>query len=208
MADFNTAFERTMQFEGGYSSGESGDPGGETYRGIARNSHPEWTGWLIIDAWKGYPGFPLTIDQYLKIELQRQVLSLYKNKYWAHIQGDAIKSNSVANCLFDIAVNMGLTYAATSLQKALNAMNYNSTTGKGFFNNLRIDGIIGGTTLAALNLILQQGEENLLLTMINCERGQKFITIANAFPERRKFLRGWMKRIRINLEGLNDNISK
>ena len=200
MADFNTAFERTMQFEGGYNSGENGDPGGETYRGIARNHHPEWTGWLIIDAWKGQKDFIAALRK--NVELQQQVLSLYKNKYWAHIQGDAIKSNSVANCLFDIAVNMGLTYAATSLQKALNAMNYNSTTGKGFFNNLRIDGIIGGTTLAALNLILQQSEENLLLTMINCERGRKFITIANAFPERRKFLRGWMKRIGVNLEGL------
>ena len=35
-----------------------GDPGGETIHGIARYFWPTWSGWKIVDSFKGVTGFP------------------------------------------------------------------------------------------------------------------------------------------------------
>src|SRR3712207_6059069 len=57
---FDIALERTLEFEGWYSK-HPADPGGETYRGIARRHHPSWPGWALIDEAKQRPGFPGTL---------------------------------------------------------------------------------------------------------------------------------------------------
>ena len=54
MADFSKAWGRSSVHEGGYAH-LAGDAGGETYRGIARNFHPEWPGWKFIDRVKPLP---------------------------------------------------------------------------------------------------------------------------------------------------------
>ena len=48
-ASFKPAFDATMRNEGGYGN-DPQDPGGETYRGIARKFHSKWEGWTTIDA--------------------------------------------------------------------------------------------------------------------------------------------------------------
>lgn len=50
MANFQRSFSKTSVFEGGYANNPN-DKGGETYRGIARNHHPKWAGWKIIDTY-------------------------------------------------------------------------------------------------------------------------------------------------------------
>ena len=57
MASFKEAWEETSAVEGGYVDDDD-DRGGETYRGVARNFHPDWPGWDRIDAAKDDPGFP------------------------------------------------------------------------------------------------------------------------------------------------------
>ena len=51
MASFKEAWEETSAVEGGYVDDDD-DRGGETYRGVARNFHPNWPGWDRIDAAK------------------------------------------------------------------------------------------------------------------------------------------------------------
>ncbi len=51
MADFKTAIEATLKAEGGYVN-DPDDPGGETYKGIARNRNSKWSGWTHIDLLK------------------------------------------------------------------------------------------------------------------------------------------------------------
>ncbi len=46
---FVNAFAATMQHEQGYANNTK-DTGGETFMGIARNKHPQWAGWPIVDA--------------------------------------------------------------------------------------------------------------------------------------------------------------
>ena len=50
MGEFEQAFEKMIRNEGGYLLHKvSGDRGGQTYAGIARNFYPDWDGWDLID---------------------------------------------------------------------------------------------------------------------------------------------------------------
>ena len=52
---FDELFEGVIKHEGYYAN-VSGDRGGETYMGVARNLHPNWEGWPVIDLYKSEVG--------------------------------------------------------------------------------------------------------------------------------------------------------
>lgn len=110
MANFEEAYKRTCQFEGGYSN-DKDDSGGETYKGISRKNNPKWSGWSIIDSCKKKSNFPKILDYNDK--LQSLVKDCYRTNYWEPILGDKIENQNVANDLYDTAVNMGV---ATSIK--------------------------------------------------------------------------------------------
>ena len=71
--------------EGGYQLHEvSGDRGGMTYAGIARNAWPKWPGWVKIDAGE------------MDGELTGLVRTFYKDHFWDKIRGDGITAQQVA----------------------------------------------------------------------------------------------------------------
>ncbi|MDD4754837.1 MAG: glycosyl hydrolase 108 family protein [Prolixibacteraceae bacterium] len=59
MAQFKPALQKILAHEGDYVNAPA-DPGGETYKGIARNIHSKWNGWLCIDVHKTQLPFPPT----------------------------------------------------------------------------------------------------------------------------------------------------
>jgi len=125
MAEFMQAYESMIRNEGGYTLHTvSGDRGGMTYAGIARNFHPNWPGWAAID--RG--DIPDT-------ELVRQ---FYRQNFWTPIRGDDIADQRVARNVFDFAVNAGVATSSRLAQIVV------GTTP---------DGKIGPRTLAALNAI-------------------------------------------------------
>ena len=94
MADFLPAFERMLRDEGGYVLHTvPGDRGGQTYAGIARNMHPNWSGWVIIDS-GGTPSAQVVRD-------------FYKRHFWDDIRGDEITHQAVASDIFNFYVNTG-----------------------------------------------------------------------------------------------------
>lgn len=95
MADFEQAIALVLVHEGGYTPGILGDPGGETNFGISKSSFPDLD---IKD---------LTVEQAKEI---------YKKDYW---QFDDVEDQQEANCLFDCAVNQGLSRALTLKGKTL-----------------------------------------------------------------------------------------
>lgn len=115
MANFTLAFNRTLLFEGGYVN-DPADRGGETYNGISRVNNPKWRGWVIIDAQKKKPNFPQNLSE-VKTELGKLETSLYKSNYWDMVWGDRIKKQSVANDLYDTAVNMGVVVSIKLSQR-------------------------------------------------------------------------------------------
>lgn len=114
MANFDIAFKRTAQFEGGYVY-DPDDNGGETYAGISRKANPKWVGWKTIDAAKKKSNFPKNLKS--DIILQTQVKTLYKTNYWNTIWGDKITNQDVANDLYDTGVNMGVAMSIKLAQR-------------------------------------------------------------------------------------------
>jgi len=99
MADFNPAFEKVIQDEGGYQLTDiPGDRGGLTYAGIARNPNPDWAGWQHIDRKDFGAATPL-------------VREFYKTHFWDRVRGDEIKDQAIAETIFNFGVNTGVGVA-------------------------------------------------------------------------------------------------
>lgn len=123
MSDFLQAFERMIVNEGGYKLHTvSGDRGGMTYAGIARNYWPNWPGWSYLDNQDTPPA--------------DMVRGFYRSNFWTPLRLEEVESQDVARTLFDFAVNAGVGTAAKLAQIVI------GTTP---------DGKIGPKTLAALN---------------------------------------------------------
>ena len=56
MADFDLAYAPVAKWEGGWTH-DSGDKGGETFRGCARNFFPNEPIWPVIDREKSHPSY-------------------------------------------------------------------------------------------------------------------------------------------------------
>lgn len=137
MANFKIAFKKTIKKEGGYCNVE-GDRGGETYKGIARNIHPTWTGWISVDQIrKAHPkGFKSILEN--TPELQKKVEDFYKRNFWNELHLDDCPNQELANQCFDTAVNCGVKAAVKIVQKTL---------------GIPADGKLGPITIAAMKKI-------------------------------------------------------
>lgn len=113
MADFALAFSATIKAEGGYVN-DPQDPGGETYKGIARKMNSKWDGWIIIDMMKKERNFPANLDG--NSQLQEKIKTFYEINYWDKIRGDDISNQHIAESIFDFAVNAGRNRAASSVR--------------------------------------------------------------------------------------------
>lgn len=191
MANFENAYNKTMTNEGGYVN-DSTDVGGETYKGISRKFNPSWSGWEVIDRERHRADFPdcLNYDN----DLQSDVHSFYKSNYWDVNKLDNIKSQIIAEEMFDTGVNMGVKRAAEFLQKSLNYLNRNGS----LFPDLIVDGNIGKKSLDAFNIIMMgQNDEQILLTMLNVLQGQHYMDYMDKSPSQRKYARGWFRRVKL-----------
>lgn len=114
MADFWIADRITGKHEGFYSNHPS-DAGGETLWGIARKRNPQWRGWAIVDNYRKQSNFPANMrnDQ----NLHRLRGEFYKTNFWNPIRGDEIRSQRVANEIYDTGVNMGVSVAIRFARK-------------------------------------------------------------------------------------------
>lgn len=112
MADFLIAHKRGAKNEGGYSN-VTGDTGGETYAGVARRYHPNWTGWAIVDKHR-----PLKRNDYINDpKLKQLILDFYKKEFWDRLRGDEIKFQAVADEIYDDAINTNHTQAVKKAQR-------------------------------------------------------------------------------------------
>ena len=78
MANFKNAFDLMISHEGGYVN-DPDDPGGETYKGVARKIFSKWEGWSRIDMLKRQSGFPANLDR--DPELQEAIEDFYEVQF-------------------------------------------------------------------------------------------------------------------------------
>jgi lysozyme family protein len=166
-----------LRVEGGYVN-DPRDAGGETNWGITIGTARS----------NGYTG-PM------KDMTKAQALDIYRQQYFFK-PGFGLVFNeapSVAAELFDTGVNMGPTVAAKFLQRSLNALN---NEGK-HYADLKVDGQIGPATIKALSaLVARRGlddTEDMLLKMLNCLQGARYIELAEARSANEAFIWGWFQ---------------
>ncbi len=177
MAKFDEAFEATLAAEGDYVN-DPKDPGGETYKGIARTRNPKWPGWVNVDVLKTKSNFPYNLNS--SEELQLQVRELYEVNYWHKISGDEIENQDIAESIFDFAVNAGPRTSAKLAQITVAA---------------KADGVIGPNTLTKINA----EDPRTFLAVFALSKISRYVDICQKRPDSRKYFFGWVRR---TLEGV------
>lgn len=113
MANYRHAIAKVLLTEGGYAN-DKDDSGGETYKGVARNFWPRWTGWAFVDQAKKLPNFPASLSKISA--LQDSVIAFYRTNFWDKVGGDFIDDQDIADLLVDAAVNEGIKPAVKRAQ--------------------------------------------------------------------------------------------
>ena len=155
--NFNAALRHVLMSEGGFVSHPS-DPGGETNLGVTKRV---WQDWVKRE---------LQPDE-MRHLTPEQVAPLYKAKYWDAVHGDDLPAG-VDLCVFDCAVNAGVSRAARFLQQAA---------------KVTADGVIGPGTLKAV----QEGSPAALIRDFCAQRELHYKSL-ETFPT---FGKGWMARL-------------
>ena len=179
MKTFDELFDGVIKYEGYYAN-VTGDRGGETYMGVARNLHPNWKGWEIIDDYKLKKG-SISHNKKLEIpELNVLVKEFYRHTFYHTFKINHIEDGALQEIIFDWCVNSG-RWGSKGVQRVLN---------KYFKANLVVDGIIGKHTLNIIDLI----DPKALFGAIKEARVKYYQSIAKK-GKNYKFLRGWLNRI-------------
>ena len=134
MADHAIAHAKTAAHEADYANHPK-DRGGETWRGIARKFWPHWPGWGKVDAAKKVLGLPESVlqvspkarkmlSQHLAAdaELQQMVLVFFKHEFWDVLHLDEQPRQTIAENIYDEAVNAGEKPTRAMVERALAAM--------------------------------------------------------------------------------------
>jgi lysozyme family protein len=185
MADFNKYYPRLERNEGLFENLPN-DSGGPTWKGIARNYYPTWSGWVIIDEVFNLPGFPIDgkyedkcsfMNSHLKDNetLEEKVFKFYKTSQWDPIRCDEIKNQSIAEYIADWAVNAYLTVPIKHVQRIL---------------KLDDDGKVGPLTLSSIN----NADQEYLFNQLVDHRIQFYKEVVENKPQNEKFLKGWIAR--------------
>ena len=172
MADFSKAFQLVLAHEGGYGN-DPDDPGGETYKGVARKIHSKWEGWQNVDMRKREPGFPANLER--DLQLQESISDFYRVTFWDKIKGDDIQNQEIAESIFDFGVNAGVATSATLAQLVVKA---------------KTDGVIGPQSIATINAF----DPEHFLAAFTVAKIARYVSIVKKRPTSRKYFYGWVLR--------------
>ena len=172
MAEFLPAFQKVLTNEGGYVN-DPDDPGGETYKGIARQMNSKWDGWILVDINKKQSGFPANLEK--DTDLQMKISDFYHNNYWDKVCGDKINDQNVATSIFDFGVNAGVTVSSSLAQMVVGAT---------------ADGVIGNQSIEKINAF----DPEHFLAAFTVAKIARYISIIKKRPSSQKYLYGWIRR--------------
>lgn len=188
-----------MAHEGQYSN-DPRDRGGETWKGIARKMHPEWSGFAIIDEIKkSVNATDLVKALRNDDELEVAVQDFYKAEFFDKMMLDKI-TQDIANELFDTAINQGLAIAVRQFQESLNLLNNNQK----HYSDISEDGKMGTGTLRAYDAYMLtanfagRSQERVVSTIIKLMNGlqcARYAEICENNPAQEIYFFGWINRV-------------
>ena len=170
-ASFEPAYQIVLDHEGGYLlTHNKADRGGQTFGGISRRANPDWVGWSRIDAGGA-------MDDPQLIAAHRE---LFRQKYWAPIGGDNLRSQGVADCLYSCSILSGPSRAVRLAQTVL---------------GLHVDGVAGPKTREALAGITEgETDEPMFMMAFALARIARYVGICTRDQSQKRFLWGWISR--------------
>lgn len=183
---FSEAYHITSKHEGGYAHVE-GDRGGETYRGIARNHHPDWQGWSIIDQFKKDQG---TIEHNAFIDnyhLDNLVQEFYYKKFYEGFNLHKFIFKPLAIIVYDAVVHSG-GWAVEILQDTCNDLYCTP--------ELAVDKVLGPLTVARVNMLCREPYDARILHDNFRTNRISYLWELGERTEFKKFQRGWLRRAR------------
>jgi lysozyme family protein len=180
MANYDVAYDRTMKFEGGYTPDDCGSP---AFMGINKRWWPNWNGWGLVKQWQEAG---LKNDQNFLILIE-MVKHFYRENYWKKVNGDNFRDQSLANEIFDAAVNSDPHDAILFMQSACNTLSP--------IPLLKLDGIFGTITSQTLNNFDNPQHAPLLLAWMRHFRMVHWQRSITSNPKLQKNLEGWTRRI-------------
>jgi lysozyme family protein len=132
--NFDVAVDLILKLEGGYVD-DPRDSGGETKFGISKKAYPN--------------------EDIKNLTLQR-AKEIYRADYWNPSGARVVDiAPKLALCVFDSAVNQGVSWASKALQGVL---------------HVKQDGVIGPLTIAALNEAVKAFSENWVVAQFMAQR--------------------------------------
>ena len=170
MADFNTAYQITKRWEGGFQINPN-DRGNYNSNGELVGTHFGIAAFVYEDV----IGRPPT-QQDMRNLTESEAAAIFKTRFWDKIEGSLIFDQQVANIFFDGAVNHGTNRGTKLLQEVL---------------GVTVDGIVGGQTLNAINT----SNPEQVFNLYKANRTTFYRQIAIDRPQNAVFLNGWLNRI-------------
>ncbi len=189
MANFELYFPTLLKHEGGFVNNPN-DPGGATNKGIT------------LKTFRAMYKPTATVED-LKNISNVVVKSIYKKNYWNLLNLDLIKNQKLAETVFDMGVNAGVSRSAKMLQYVANTI---LPQNKSFV----IDGIIGSKSIEKINAINGDVLYNqfnelrktyyLFRTATKTEKTNDTVFINTQLkvspnPSQVEFEKGWLKRV-------------
>ena len=162
MANYKKLVPIIKKYEGSWAN-DPNDRGGCTNSGVT------------IATFRNYFGKGKTCADLKKLT-DEQWDTIFVHGYWDKWDGDAIKSQSIANLLVDWLWTSG-SYGIKYPQQVL---------------GVKDDGSVGPKTIAAVNEYPNQKE---LFQKLWNRRKKHFEDIVKRNPSQKKFLRGWLNRL-------------
>jgi lysozyme family protein len=163
MAEIKQALTKLFGVEGGYVN-DPDDAGGETKFGICKRSYPH-------------------VD--IKNLTLSEAADIYQKDFWGFLRLSEIRNQTIAEEIFDTAVNCGAVTAAKIAQEAVNLTNYPEP-------DIAVDGKIGSASVTAINF------HKSLPAYYKALNGLQFVRymgIVKNNPKQEKYFRGWLKRV-------------
>jgi lysozyme family protein len=165
--NFDTAYEKLKESEGGYTDGKNQANDEPTNMGVKQSTLDRYN--------KQNPGINFPGD--VKNLKPEQAKEIYKNNYWDKTNIPKIENDRIRDAVFDMNVMGG---AGISVQKALNL--YAGA-------KLKVDGVIGSKTTNALNAI-PRNEISGFMDTLKTER----LNYLKQTPNWATAQNGWTKR--------------
>lgn len=187
MAQFLVSHNKTAIAEARYANSPD-DKGGETYKGISRVYQPHWPGWSLVDAAKLEVGFPENLEDYS--QLQVHVQNFFRG-LWGCMGLDILQRQSLADEVYDAAVNMGPSRAGTLLQEAMNALNRQEA----LWPDIPEDGHVGSRTLAVMQVLGERAR--LVEVMFVGKRIARYGEIMKKDPRQEIYATTWLDRVNL-----------